>query len=55
MASLTADQRIRLQIGDMVVQLAAAASKIEELEEKVKELESKPVAIHGRQRESQQN
>lgn len=41
---MNVEQRIKLMIGDLIVQLQAAQAKIEELEAKVKEQESKPAA-----------
>lgn len=35
---MNAEQRVRQTIGDLIVQLAVAAAKIDELEAKVKEL-----------------
>ena len=34
------DQRLKLQIGEMMVQLTMAAARIEELEAKLKEMEN---------------
>jgi hypothetical protein len=36
---MSVDQKLKLQIGEMIVQLAMAANRIEELEVKIKELE----------------
>lgn len=39
---MNTEQRIKLLIGDLIIQLQAAQSKIEELEAKLKEREDKP-------------
>ena len=36
---MSVDQKLKLQIGEMIVQLAMAANRIEELEARIKELE----------------
>lgn len=44
---MNADDRVKLVIGSLVIQVEMAAARIAQLEDKIKELEAKPASRDG--------